>query len=161
MPEQCACRMDRHSLLRQPASEGASQIVRVDILQPRLAATRFSRDTDVAVGLHMEGVETGCRVPLSLPSMIKKLYDSSHTGSRTRHFCRNRCKGQTKPARNGLIRIDAHAGFSPSALRSQLRRMETLLPAFQQSCEVSAPVPEGKAVVAADVTFFGGLLILC
>jgi len=34
MPEWCAYRMDRHTLLHQPASEGTSQIVRVDILQP-------------------------------------------------------------------------------------------------------------------------------
>ena len=38
-----------------------------------------------------------------------------------------------------LIRIDTHAGFSPGALRTQLRQMEALLPAFQQSCEASPP----------------------
>jgi len=59
-----------------------------------------------------------------------------------------------------LIRIDTHAGLSPGALRTQLRQMEALLPVFQQSCEASAPTPAGKAVVAADETFFGELLIL-
>ena len=59
-----------------------------------------------------------------------------------------------------LIRVDTHAGFSPSALRTQLHQMEALLPAFQESCEASAPAPAGKAVLAADETFFGELLIL-
>ena len=34
-----------------------------------------------------------------------------------------------------LIRIDTHVGVSPSALRQQLSRMESLLPLFQQQCE--------------------------
>ena len=59
-----------------------------------------------------------------------------------------------------LIRVDTHAGFSPGALRTQLHQMEALLPAFQESCEASAPAPAGKAVLAADETFFGELLIL-
>ena len=59
-----------------------------------------------------------------------------------------------------LVRLDTHAGFSPGALRTQLRQMEAPLPAFQESREASAPAPAGKAVLAADETFFGELLIL-
>ncbi len=174
----------------------------------------------------MEGVETGCRVPLSLPSMIKKnsttqaIRATGHTifaeiAAKGKQSLRTMGKlvGRSKSSvhrhlkalahRNRhpesefweteagaawlrllalsvlysfglqhhvgadtlsdffkLIRIDTHAGFSPGALRTQLRQMEALLPAFQQSCEASAPPPAGKAVVAADETFFGELLIL-
>lgn len=59
-----------------------------------------------------------------------------------------------------LIRIDSHVGVSPGALRTQLRRMEALLPAFQRDCEASAPAGPRKAVLAADETFFGEVLIL-
>lgn len=59
-----------------------------------------------------------------------------------------------------LIRMDTHVGVSPGALRTQLRQMEELLPAFQQICEASAPAPTQKAVLAADETFFGEMLIL-
>lgn len=59
-----------------------------------------------------------------------------------------------------LLRIDSHAGVSPGALRTQLRRMEALLPAFQRDCEASAPAGPRKAVLAADETFFGEVLIL-
>jgi hypothetical protein len=59
-----------------------------------------------------------------------------------------------------LIRLDTHVGVSPGALRTRLRQMEALLPVFQQNCEASAPAPIHKAVVAADETFFGEILIL-
>lgn len=59
-----------------------------------------------------------------------------------------------------LIRIDTHVGVSPSALRTQLGKMEALMLTFQQSCEQSAPTQTRKAVLAADETFFGELLIL-
>jgi hypothetical protein len=59
-----------------------------------------------------------------------------------------------------LIRIGTHVGLSPSALRTQLSKMEALTLTFQDSCEQSAPAQVRKAVLAADETFFGELLIL-
>lgn len=59
-----------------------------------------------------------------------------------------------------LIRIDTHVGTSPSALRQQLNRMESLLPLFQQRCENSVSAQPRSAVVAMDETFFGDFLIL-
>jgi phage baseplate assembly protein W len=38
-----------------------------------------------------------------------------------------------------LIRLHTHVGVSPSALQTQLSRMEALLPLFQQQCEASVP----------------------
>lgn len=58
------------------------------------------------------------------------------------------------------IRLDTHAGVSPTALLTQLRRMEALLPLFQQQCEASAPTATRQAVLAADETFFGEIMIL-
>jgi len=59
-----------------------------------------------------------------------------------------------------MIRIGTHVGVSPSALRQQLNRMESLLPLFQQHCENEATVQPRSAVVAMDETFFGDMLIL-
>ncbi len=59
-----------------------------------------------------------------------------------------------------LIRIDTHVGISPSALRQQLSRMESLLPLFQQRCESGVSAQPRSAVVAMDETFFGDFLIL-
>ena len=59
-----------------------------------------------------------------------------------------------------LIRIPTHVGVSPGALQAQLNRMEALLPAFQQPCEAAAPRRTHPAVVAADETFFGEMIIL-
>ena len=59
-----------------------------------------------------------------------------------------------------LIRIGTHVGISPSALRTQLSKMEALTLTFQDSCEQSAPAQTRKAVLAADETFFGERLIL-
>ena len=59
-----------------------------------------------------------------------------------------------------LIRIDTHVGISPSALRQQLSRMESLLPLFQQRCESGVSAQARSAVVAMDETFFGDFLIL-
>jgi len=59
-----------------------------------------------------------------------------------------------------LIRIDTHVGVSPSALRTQLSKMEALMLTFQHSCEQSAPAQTRKAVLAADETFFGEVMIL-
>ena len=59
-----------------------------------------------------------------------------------------------------LIRIDTHVGVSPSALRPQLKRMEDLLPLYQQRCENDVPAQQRPAVVAMDETFFGDFLIL-
>lgn len=59
-----------------------------------------------------------------------------------------------------LIRIPTHVGVSPGALQAQINRMEALLPAFQQPCEAAAPRRTHPAVVAADETFFGEVIIL-
>ena len=59
-----------------------------------------------------------------------------------------------------MIRIDTHVGVSPGAMLNQLQRMEELLPAFQQQCEASAALGTRKAVLAADETFFGEMMIL-
>ncbi len=59
-----------------------------------------------------------------------------------------------------LIRIDTHVGISPSALRQQLSRMDSLLPLFQQQCESRVSASIRSAVVAMDETFFGDFLIL-
>lgn len=59
-----------------------------------------------------------------------------------------------------LIRIDTHVGVSPSALRQQLNRMESLLPLFQQQCEKDVSSQPRSTVVAMDETFFGDFLIL-
>lgn len=59
-----------------------------------------------------------------------------------------------------LLRLDSHIGVSPSALRKQLSRMESLLPRFQQQCESTVSGASRPAVVAMDETFFGDFLIL-
>lgn len=59
-----------------------------------------------------------------------------------------------------LIRMDTHMGSSPATIQRQLKKMELLLPTFQESCEKEAKHKSGKAVVAADETFFGDFLIL-
>src|SRR5664279_4484819 len=50
--------------------------------------------------------------------------------------------------------------YRPAHKRAQLGKMEALMLTFQQSCEQSAPTQTRKAVLAADETFFGELLIL-
>ena len=59
-----------------------------------------------------------------------------------------------------MIRINTHVGVSPGAMLNQLKRMEELLPTFQQQCEASAPLGTRKAVLAADETFFNQMMIL-
>ena len=59
-----------------------------------------------------------------------------------------------------MIRINTHVGVSPGAMLNQLKRMEELLPTFQQQCEASAPPGTRKAVLAADETFFSQMMIL-
>lgn len=59
-----------------------------------------------------------------------------------------------------MIRINTHVGVSPGAMLSQLKRMEELLPTFQQQCEATAPEGTRKAVLAADETFFSQMMIL-
>ena len=59
-----------------------------------------------------------------------------------------------------MIRINTHVGVSPSAMLNQLKRMEELLPTFQQQCEASTPPGTRKAVLAADETFFSQMMIL-
>ena len=59
-----------------------------------------------------------------------------------------------------MIRINTHVGVSPNAMLNQLKRMEELLPTFQQQCEASTPSGTRKAVLAADETFFSQMMIL-
>ena len=59
-----------------------------------------------------------------------------------------------------MIRINTHVGVSPSAMLTQLKRMEELLPTFQQQCEASTLPGTRKAVLAADETFFSQMMIL-
>lgn len=59
-----------------------------------------------------------------------------------------------------LIRLDTHVGTSPSAIRQQLQRMESLLPLFQQRCESAVSDKTHAAVVAMDETFFDDFMIL-
>lgn len=59
-----------------------------------------------------------------------------------------------------MIRINTHVGVSPSAILNQLQQMEELLPTFQQQCEASILPGTRKAVLAADETFFGQMMIL-
>ena len=59
-----------------------------------------------------------------------------------------------------LIRIDTHVGVSPSALRTQLQRMEALLPQFQENCEQGVEKQPIKITAGLDETFFGDFIIL-
>jgi hypothetical protein len=58
------------------------------------------------------------------------------------------------------IRIDSHVGVSPSALRDQITKMESLLPQFQAECEKSITKQTRKIVAGLDETFFGDFIIL-
>jgi hypothetical protein len=59
-----------------------------------------------------------------------------------------------------LLRVDMHVGVSPSALRTQLQKMEKLLPEFQRMCEVRQAEKGANAVLAGDETFFSELMVL-
>ncbi len=59
-----------------------------------------------------------------------------------------------------MIRVDTHVGVSETALRTQLGKMEALLPQFQQMCEDSLQKQPRKIVAGVDETFFGQFLIL-
>lgn len=59
-----------------------------------------------------------------------------------------------------MIRIQTHVGVSPSALLTQLKEMELLLPKFQEECEKNITKTLRKSVVTMDETFFGDFLIL-
>ena len=59
-----------------------------------------------------------------------------------------------------LLRVDMHVGVSPSALRTQLQKMENLLPEFQRMCEAHQADKGSEAVLAGDETFFSELMIL-
>ncbi len=59
-----------------------------------------------------------------------------------------------------LLRIDTHVGVSPSALRTQLQKMEDLLPEFQRMCEARQTGKGAEAVLSGDETFFSELMIL-
>ncbi|MCP4266948.1 MAG: aminoacyltransferase, partial [Candidatus Brocadiaceae bacterium] len=59
-----------------------------------------------------------------------------------------------------MIRIDTHVGVSPSALRTQMNKMEELLPKFQDECEQNIDKQTRKVVAGLDETFFGDFLIL-
>lgn len=59
-----------------------------------------------------------------------------------------------------MLRIDSHIGVSPSALRTQMNKMEELLPQFQAECEKNIGQQTRKVVAGLDETFFGEFLIL-
>ena len=59
-----------------------------------------------------------------------------------------------------MIRINTHVGVSPSALRTQVNKMEILLPQFQGECEKSIKKQSRKVVAGLDETFFGDFIIL-
>lgn len=59
-----------------------------------------------------------------------------------------------------MIRIDTHVGISPAALRTQINKMERLLPQFQEECEKSVDKQKRKVVAGLDETFFGNFMIL-
>ena len=52
-----------------------------------------------------------------------------------------------------LLRIDTHVGVSPSALRTQLQKMENLLPEFKDMCEEGQAGKGARAVLSGDETF--------
>jgi Family of unknown function (DUF6399) len=59
-----------------------------------------------------------------------------------------------------MIRIDTHVAVSESALRTQMNKMESLLPQFQAECEKSIQKQSCKIVAGVDETFFGEFMIL-
>ena len=59
-----------------------------------------------------------------------------------------------------MIRIQTHVGVSPSALLGQMKKMELLLPKFQEECEKNVTKTLRQSVVTMDETFFGDFLIL-
>ena len=59
-----------------------------------------------------------------------------------------------------LLRIDTHVGVSPSALRTQLQKMENLLPEFKDMCEEGQAGKGARAVLSGDETFFRDLMVL-
>ena len=59
-----------------------------------------------------------------------------------------------------MIRIDTHVGVSESAVRTQLGKMEVLLPQFQDDCEKSVKKQTRKIVAGLDETFFGEFIVL-
>ena len=59
-----------------------------------------------------------------------------------------------------MIRIQPHVGVSPSALLGQMKKMELLLPKFQEECEKNVTKTLRQSVVTMDETFFGDFLIL-
>ena len=59
-----------------------------------------------------------------------------------------------------MIRVDTHVGVSPSALRTQMSKMESLLPQFQNLCEQQIKHQPRQIVAGLDETFFGDFMIL-
>ena len=59
-----------------------------------------------------------------------------------------------------MIHLETHIGVSPSALRTQLSKIEVLLPQFQTLCEENMGKSPRKSVLAMDETFFGNFMIL-
>ena len=59
-----------------------------------------------------------------------------------------------------MIRIDTHVGVSVSALQTQLKQMEELLPTFQAECEKKVKKQPHKIIAGLDETFFGEFIIL-
>jgi len=59
-----------------------------------------------------------------------------------------------------IIRIENHLGVSESSVQALLKKMEALLPEFQNLCEQSIEKKSRKAVVAMDETFFSEFMIM-
>ena len=59
-----------------------------------------------------------------------------------------------------IIRVNTHVGVSASALRTQMNKMEILLPKFQSACEKQVENKPRQIVAGLDETFFGNFIIL-
>lgn len=59
-----------------------------------------------------------------------------------------------------MIRIDTHIGTSESSIRTQISKMETLLPQFQEECEKNLKKQPRKIIAGLDETFFGDFIVL-
>ena len=97
-------------LISEQPEIGSKRYAKPPVLQglrmcpvPDFPATHLSRDNDVAIESPDERDGNGLPYPCILPTMTKKLYDSSHTGDRPGHFRWNRRQGQTKPAHIGKV----------------------------------------------------------
>lgn len=59
-----------------------------------------------------------------------------------------------------MIRVDTHIGTSESSIRTQMSKMEILLPKFQEECEKNLKKQPRKIIAGLDETFFGDFIVL-